>query len=45
MQKISAILLAEIIAVVVPMATAYTQQPYATSARCLDIAVTLIYPR
>ena len=35
--------LAEIIAVVVPMATAYTQQPNTTSASCLDIAVTLIY--
>ena len=46
MQKISAILLAEIIAVaVVPMATSHAQQPNATSASCLDIAFTLIYPR
>jgi hypothetical protein len=44
MQKISAILLAEIIAVaVVPMATSHAQQPNATSASCLDIAVTLIF--
>jgi len=43
MQKISANLFAEIIAVVVPTATAYAQQPNAISARCLDIAVTLIF--
>jgi hypothetical protein len=44
MQKISAILLAEIIAVaVVPTATSHAQQPNTTSASCLDIAVTLIY--
>jgi hypothetical protein len=43
MQKITAILFAEIIAVIVPSATAYPQQPNAISASCLDIAVTLIY--
>jgi hypothetical protein len=44
MQKITAILFAAIIAVViVPMATAYAQQPNATITSCLDIAVTLIY--
>jgi hypothetical protein len=43
MQKITAILFAEIIAVVVPMTIAYAQQPNATIASCLDIAVTLIY--
>jgi hypothetical protein len=43
MQKISANLFAEIIAVVVPTATAHAQQPNAISASCLDIAVTLIF--
>jgi hypothetical protein len=43
MQKISANLFAEIIAVIVPSATAYAQQPNAISASCLDIAVTLIF--
>jgi hypothetical protein len=44
MQKITAILFAEIIAtVVVPMTIAYAQQPNATIASCLDLAVTLIY--
>ena len=43
MQKITAILFAEIIeAVVVPMTTTYAQQPNTTIASCLDI-VTLIY--